>query len=144
MFPHRSRGGLRCFVPDGTGQRVAQRLNEFSDGVDFNLFWLVLCRPYGAWGYLADVSPPLPLHFVQGERGGLRCFVPDGTGQRVAQPLNEFSDGVDFNLFWLILRALTGLGDTSRMFPHRFPFTSFRPSAVGYVVSFLTGLAKGW
>jgi hypothetical protein len=47
MFPHRSRGGLRCFVPDGTGQRVAQPLNEFSDGVDFNLFWLVLRAPTG-------------------------------------------------------------------------------------------------
>jgi hypothetical protein len=26
-----------------------------------------------------DMIPPLPLHFVQGKRGGLRCFVPDGT-----------------------------------------------------------------
>jgi hypothetical protein len=58
--------------------------------------------------------------------------------------LNEFSDGVDFNLFWLILRAPTGLGDISRMFPHRFPFTSFRASAVGYDLSSLMGLARGW
>src|SRR6267154_1805602 len=88
MFPHRSLGGLRCFVPDGTGQRVAQPLNEFSDGVDFNLFWLILRAPTG----LGDISRM----FSHRSRGGLRCFVPDGTGQRVAQPLNEFSDGVDF------------------------------------------------
>src|SRR6267143_2015871 len=95
MFPHRSRGVLRCFVPDGTGQRVAQPLNEFSDGVDFNLFWLILRAPTG----LGDTSRMFPHR----SRGGLRCFVPDGTGHWVAQPLNEFSDGVDFNLFWLVL-----------------------------------------
>src|SRR6267154_3198939 len=87
MFPHRSRGGLRCFVPYGTGQRVAQPLNEFSDGVDFKFVLVSFARPYRAWGYLADVSPPLPLHFVQGERGGLRSFVPNGTSKRVAKSL---------------------------------------------------------
>jgi hypothetical protein len=28
----------------------------------------------------ANTAPPLSLHFVQGKRGGLRCFVPGGTG----------------------------------------------------------------
>src|SRR4030081_2571060 len=29
----------------------------------------------------AEMVPPLPLHFVQGKRGGRRSFVPDGTGK---------------------------------------------------------------
>src|SRR6267154_1630386 len=129
MFPHRSLGGLRCFVPDGTGQRVAQPLNEFSDGVDFNLFWLILRAPTG----LGDTSRMFPHR----SRGGLRCFVPDGTGQRVAQPLNEFSDGVDFNFVLVsFVPPQRGLGISPGCFP--------TAPAVGYVVSSLTGLAKGW
>src|ERR1700674_4497205 len=31
-------------------------------------------------GLGVNMVPPLPLHFVQGKRGGLRCFVPDGVG----------------------------------------------------------------
>src|SRR6267154_3073066 len=33
---------------------------------------------------LANTVPPLPLLFVQGKRGGLRSFVPDGTDSSCA------------------------------------------------------------
>ena len=41
--------------------------------------------PLGLYG-IAFHSPPLPLHFVQGKRGGLRSVVPDGTGERMWRP----------------------------------------------------------
>ena len=48
--------------------------------------WREACvAPYGACGCLADVYPPRP------GRGGLRCFVPDGTCQSVARVWIELS-----------------------------------------------------
>ena len=41
--------------------------------------WGTPVSPLRGFVLQANRVPPLPLHIVQGKRGGLRCFVPDGT-----------------------------------------------------------------
>jgi hypothetical protein len=105
----------------------------------------------------ACAAPPglrfIPRMFTHRFRGGLRSFVPNRTLQRIARVWVELSGAANFNccgfgfLLVGIMSPLRGLAFQRNTVPrlplpfvHGNPFTSHKASAVGYVVSSLTGL----
>jgi hypothetical protein len=123
-FPgsHRLRGGLRCFVPDGTG--IVAFANAGSSRISDGVYSVEFVSPLrGLMRCYFRVSHRL--------RGGLRCFVPDGAG--IVAFANAGSSRIpngDFSVE--IVSPLRGWMRCYIWVPTAY--------AVGYVVSSLTGL----
>jgi hypothetical protein len=95
MFPHRSP--ITLFRASAVGYVVSsltglakgwQNLwDEFSGGVDFDLFWLVLRRPYEAWcsartGLTVTRAATEKIWFTGNDFGCIRCYLGGQNGNR--------------------------------------------------------------